>query len=171
VEIEDLRSAMEAAGHTTRFQVQDHVWTAELVRAALTGEDTLGLGGALFGQNFMLKLCTLPTVIPPEETLPQPPVATGTPPVEIPSQPTKAVIIPLLTPPIAIPSLPRKLPILKGDLLPDQGSPALPYPPTLSVVPTTEAICQMGPEEYITPQRMDTPIPDSLFRAGTPIDA
>jgi hypothetical protein len=29
----------------------------------------------------------------------------------------------------------------------------------------------MGPEEYTTPQRMDTPIPDSLFRAATPIGA
>jgi hypothetical protein len=85
VEIEDLRSAMEAVGRTTRSQVQDQVWTAESVRAALTGKDNLGLGGAVFGQDFMLKLCTLPTVITPEETLPQPPEATGTSPVEIPS--------------------------------------------------------------------------------------
>jgi hypothetical protein len=87
VEIGDLSSTMEAAGRTTRSQVQDQVWTAESVRTALTGEDTLGLGGALFGQDFMFNLCTLPTVIPTEETLPRPPEATGTPPLEIPSQP------------------------------------------------------------------------------------
>jgi hypothetical protein len=46
VEIGDLCSAMEAAGRTTRSQVQDQLWTAESVRDTLTGWDTLGLGGA-----------------------------------------------------------------------------------------------------------------------------
>jgi hypothetical protein len=102
VEIEDLCSAMEAAGRTTRSKVQDQVWTAESVRAALIGDDTLGLGGALFGQEFMLQLCTPPTVSSPEEPLPPQPEATGTPPMAIPSQPIKAAIMPLLTPPMAI---------------------------------------------------------------------
>jgi hypothetical protein len=91
--------------------------------------------------------------------------------VAIPSQPIKAAIIPLLTPPLAIAPLPHRIPIPRGDLLPDQGEPTLPYPPTFPTSPASEGDGQMGPEEYTTPRRMDTPIPDSLFRAGTPIDA
>jgi hypothetical protein len=72
----------------------------------------------------MLKLCTLPNDMPPEETLPQPAEATGAPPVAIPAQPTKAAIIPLLTPPMAIPNLPRRVPTRRGDPLPDQATPA-----------------------------------------------
>jgi hypothetical protein len=115
-----FEDAMEAAGRTTRSQVQDQVWTVESVRASLTGGDTLGLGIAIFGREFMLQLCTRPTVTPREEHLPPQPEATGTPPEEIPSQAIKAAIIPLMTPPMAIPTLPHRIPTPKGDLLPDQ---------------------------------------------------
>jgi hypothetical protein len=50
LEIGYLRREMVAAGRTTRSQVRDQLWTAESVRAALTGRDTLGLGGLLSGR-------------------------------------------------------------------------------------------------------------------------
>jgi hypothetical protein len=145
VEIGDLRSAMEAAGRTTRSQVQDQLWSAESARAALTGRDTLGLGGASFGQGFMLKLCTLPNDRHPEESRPQPEEATGTPPVAIPAQPTRAAIIPLLTPPMAIPDLQHRLSTIRE---PDQASPATCPSNPGQTVTTSRSPAQIEADRY-----------------------
>ncbi len=147
--------------------------TAKSATSALTGEDTLRLGGALYGQEFMFQLCTPQLCSPsPEEPLPLQPKAPWTPPVAIPSPPLKAEIIPLLTPPMDITPLPHRIPTPRGDrsrrvhfLLPDPGKPTLP------ASPTSEGDGLLGPDEYTTPHQMDTPIPNYLSRAGKPVDA
>ncbi len=151
VEIGDLRSEMEAAGRTTRSQVQDQVWTAESVRAALTGKDHLGLGGAEFGQDFMLRLCTLPSDRSPQRITEE----TGTPPVAIPVQPDRSGIIPLLTPPMDIPDLKRRLSTVTE----------VHTPPTAGNSGWTVKEEATG----VATPKLATPIADNLFSAGTPI--
>jgi hypothetical protein len=149
---------MDADGHITGSQVQNHVRTAKSATSALTGEDTLRLGGALYGLEFLIPLCNPQLCSPypeeplppqpeapwipqlcfhsPEEALPPQPEAPWTPPVLIPSPPLKSDIIPLLTPPMDITPLPHS----KTERRPQQESPlhvARPwqtYPPSLTHV-------------------------------------
>jgi hypothetical protein len=116
VEPEDLRIALNEVGRTTRHQVQRHQWTPELIKDALTGDDTLGLGGNLFGQDFVAHLFA-----PPSVPLPDNP----TPPVAITSTSPEVEVIPFLTPPLATTPLPRHV----GDLEADQDDPYPPPPP------------------------------------------
>jgi hypothetical protein len=70
VDPEELRTALNAVGRTTRLQVQWHQWTPDSIRDTLTGDDTLGLGGNLFGQDFMAQLFPPPSVPPHEDPIP-----------------------------------------------------------------------------------------------------
>jgi hypothetical protein len=166
VDLEDLRIAQNAAGRTTRFQVQKHQWTPQSIRDALTGDDTLGLGGNLFGQDFMAQLFAPPSI--PSHDDPIPPV---TPPVAVTSTSPEIGVTPFLTPPLAITPLSQRIPDTIGDLVSDQGDPMLPYPPPLPPSPRTSEDLQVKLEVFTTPQRLDTPIPDKLFQAGTAITA
>jgi hypothetical protein len=66
-----FEDAIDMDGRIPGFQVQNHVRPAKSATSTLTGEDTLGLEGALYGQEFMFQLAT-PQLCSssPEEPLP-----------------------------------------------------------------------------------------------------